>query len=203
MTLLKFLAIMALLLFAACAKPNVENSTFDLPKDRLFSIGTIRVPCNLECLPSLVSYQDTAQIEMLQNIDHREILRVLADAYGIQLDSSSQLEVESSPANFMQYGSDSPGSCVYIKNRAVTSRDNIVDIEYDLDGWCGSPKPITAKLSYEVKVRSGGKLLVRHSGTVDTFKYKHWLNNRDIREFVASAKSIPVALKRDIDQQQR
>lgn len=195
----KLLAALMILLLPACAGLGVDKAALDLAQNKVFRISTIKAPCDLHGIPSLESYNVRTQKKILRRIDHQEILKILSDAYGLQFAKASELEIDSYPMRLAGFFSDSTGRCASYKNVADTDNQNIIDIEYDLTAKFFDAKATVAKFNYKVQVKSGKKILVLHTGIVETFNYDHWLTKDDFELIIDSAEKIPEALKRDIE----
>lgn len=199
MKALKLLSILTILFLTACSGPVIDYAAIEQSKNEVFRIGTIKVPCDLQGIPSLDSYTVRVQKKMLRRIDHQEILKIMSDTYGLQFADKNDLEIDSYPMRLAGFFSDSIGRCTSYKNNADATNNNIIDIAYDLEANFPALKPITAKLSYKVQIKSGKKKLAQHTGEVETFKYERWLTLEDFDLIIDAAEKIPEALKRDIE----
>lgn len=188
-------------LLSSCATPHhtVRTDLIKNSEEKVFRIGTIKVPCKLQCLPTLSPYKSKEQLRAARNANPQEVLKVLSELYGLRTAVSVKLEEESYPVHFTGLVLADAGRCHYLENAADKENDNIVDIYYDIFAVCLPGQTPRATLTYRVVVRSKGEVLIEHEDKIAAIDFgPRWLGNGDIDRIVDTAKEIPSTLRKDI-----
>lgn len=199
MKIFKLITILTIFILTACAGPTIDKEALEQAKNQTFRIGTIKIPCDLRGIPSRPSYDVRTQRKMLKAIDHKAILQILSETYGLKFSERSDLELDTYPMRLLGLLSERTGRCSSFKNVLSPDNLNVVDIEYDLDPYFYDAKPTVAKFSYKITIKSGKRSLAQHIGPIETVNYKNWLTEDDFDQIINTARKIPEAFKREID----